>query len=360
MHRSFVRPAIVVAALLFAWDLPPVRAGIKAAVVVSCALGRPWPRPFRRAVRRHETTIGDAPGDLYLPRQPAPGIVLVHGAATEGKDDPRLVRLVRAIAEAHRAVFVPDLRLKARTLDEQDLDLIVSAVAALRNHPQVSGGVQLLGISYGGSFALIAAGDERIAAGIRQVATFGAYFDLVGYIQAVTTGTAIVDDQRLTWEPHPRAREVLSQVALWMVPAADRPAFGAAIDGELQPEQLPPETQALYRFVTNDKPDEAHELARRLPERAQRVLEEFSPSTAAKRIKAPVIALHSRDDPAVPYAEALRLQRALPGARLVGVELFTHVDLRGGALAAIPDLLRVWRFTSWMLSAQERGAARGS
>jgi pimeloyl-ACP methyl ester carboxylesterase len=76
--------------------------------------------------------------------------------------------------------------------------------------------------------------------------------------------------------------------------------------------------------------------------------------TVADSIDAPVIALHSADDPVTPYGEAERLRRGLPHARVLRVQLFEHVDLGTSSIfEAIPELWQTWRFTSWVLAAQE-------
>ncbi len=327
---------------------------MKAAGVVADALGRSLPRPFAKTVERSETRVGGVAGDLYVPDGDAPPFVLVHGAAPRGKDDPRLVRLARALAAADRLVFVPDLELKNRTFEERDLDRIVESVAALSDHPVASSErVQVVGISYGGSFALVAAADERVRDTIEQIAVFGAYFDLVGYIQAITTGTSVVADRRIDWERRAGAEDLLREVSVQAAPKRLRPQLRDALEGRMPPDDLGPEARRIYSFLANDDPQRTSELARDLPEDMRALLSRFSPSTTAARLEAPVIVLHARNDPAVPYAEALRLVDALPDTRLVTVERFDHVDLQGGVAEAAPDLFSVWRFTSWILSAQE-------
>ncbi|MBW3652910.1 MAG: glycosyltransferase [Actinobacteria bacterium] len=164
MRSRVARRAVLTALVVgVASALPPVQARVKAAGVVADALERPWPRPFAKRVERSQTRLGDVTGDLYVPGDEAPPLVLVHGAAPEGKDDPRLIRLARALAAADRLVFVPDLELKNRTFEERDIDRIVRSIAGLSRHPSAAGEhVQVVGISYGGSFALVAAADERV------------------------------------------------------------------------------------------------------------------------------------------------------------------------------------------------------
>ncbi len=334
------------------------RARAKAAGVVAEALGIPFPRPFAPAVTAREVELEGVRGDLYRPGRPAPGIVLVPGAAPRGKDDPRAVRLARALSRARRVVFVPALELAERRFAPDDLERIKAATAALAASEHATGRISLLGFSYGGSFSLIAAADARLAGVVEQVAVFGAYFDLVGVIQAVTTGISLVDGQTIRWVGHPRAEEVLHEVAVRLAPAEARPELRSALSGASSSSELSAEAGALYELLKNDDPRRTFPLAQQLPDRTRELLRLFSPSSVASEVQAPVIAMHSKDDPVVPYGELLRLHAGLPAARCVSVSLFSHVDFHSGSprawLGAVGDFWTTWRFASWLLAAQER------
>jgi pimeloyl-ACP methyl ester carboxylesterase len=337
----------VVAALL-----PPVQARGKAIAVLADALGASFPRPFAADVSRAEVNLSGVEGDLYDPGVRAPAVILIPGAAEKGRDDPRVIRLARAIARAERVVFVPELVLYEQRLEETDIDAIVAAGQTLgRDY----GSVALLGISYGGSLGLLAAADEGLD-GLELVATFGAYFDLTGVIQAVTTGVSLVGDERIPYEAEPRAEEILFDIAIDLAPERAQPFLRDALNGDVPPGRLPEPALAVYRFLSNKDPERTFPLANELPERMRDLLERFSPSTVAEEIDAPVVAMHSRDDPAVPYGEAVRLERGLDDVRLATVTIFKHVDLNEGEVewrSALGDMVDAWRFTSWILSAQE-------
>jgi pimeloyl-ACP methyl ester carboxylesterase len=91
-----------------------------------------------------------------------------------------------------------------------------------------------------------------------------------------------------------------------------------------------------------------------LPSAFRTVIEAFSPSTFAERIDVPVLAMHSTDDPLVPYAELSRLEAGMPGAETATVHLLRHVDFQPTSVAdwtdAMPDLVQLWRFTTWVLA----------
>jgi pimeloyl-ACP methyl ester carboxylesterase len=337
--------------------LPPVQARGKAAAVLAEAVGLSFPRPFAPAVGRQDATLDGVTGHLYVPDRRSPAILLVLGAAPRGKDDPRAARLARSLARAGRVVFVPDLILAERRFDREDLDRIARSVVALDEHPSTRGPVVVLGISYGGSLALMASTDPRTRGRVAQMAVFGAYWDLIGVIQAMTTGVSIVGGEAVPWEGHPLSREVFEQYAIDLAPADARADLRAALAGGGDPAALPPEARALHDLLANRDPALVDDLAARLGQDARAVLERFSPSSVTDAIEVPVVAMHSTDDPAVPYGEALRLTEALPGTRLITVRSFRHVDFRtqgpGGWASALADLWDAWRFASFILDPQE-------
>jgi pimeloyl-ACP methyl ester carboxylesterase len=336
--------------------LPPVQARGKSLAVLAEALRIDFPRPFASEIRRTDASLDGVTGHLYSPESPAPPILLLPGAALLGKDDPRVVRLARSLARAGRVVFIPDLTLYERRFDMEDLDRIVRSALALEAHPAAEGDPILLGISYGGSFALVAAADERLRGRLSQVATFGAYWDLVGVIQAVTTGTSLVNGVRVPWEGHPTARSVLEQAVVGLAPAEIQATLGDALARD-DPGDLPRQALAVFELLRNEDPSRTRELAAGLPSQLGEFLLGFSPSSVVEGLEVPVVAMHSTDDPAVPYGELVRLRRALPGARVVTVSTFRHVDpsssAPGGWSSKVADAWDAWRFTSWILEAQE-------
>jgi pimeloyl-ACP methyl ester carboxylesterase len=349
------RRLLGVAAVLTALGaLPPVQARGKAAAVLADAVGSPFPRPFAAEATRREVTLDGVIGDLYDAGPLAAPILLLPGAAPKGRHDPRVQQVSRALARADRSVFVPDLELSKTTFERVDIDRIVRSVAALAERTPWRK-VVILGFSYGGAFALIAAADERARDRIEVVATFGSYFDLVSVLQAATTGVSTVGGQTRAWQAHAKAREVVRDVVVRMVDPTDADTLQAVFAGARDPGTLSPSARSAYDLATNTDPARTAALAAGLDARARGLLADFSPSTVAARITVPVVALHSEDDPLVPYAELLRLRAALPEAETLTVRSFQHVDLQaGGSRAAlVRDVVTAWRFTSAILDRQE-------
>jgi pimeloyl-ACP methyl ester carboxylesterase len=339
--------------------LPPVQARGKAVAVLVDGLGVGLPRPFAATVTRVETRVDGVLGDLWSPSWAAPPIVLLPGAAPRGRADTRVRAVARALARAGRAVFVPEMELSHARFERSDINATARAVAALRqgrlgergNRPRVV----LLGFSFGGSFALLVAAHPVARQQVAGVATFGSYFDLRGVLQAATTGVSVVGERRVAWRADPRAARVVRTVAGALVAVPERAALAAALRGTADPARLPAGARAAYDVVMNTSPDRTYPLAARLDPTGQALLADFSPAAVAARITAPVVAMHSRDDPLVPYGELLRLERGLPHAVTRTVSSFMHVDLQaGGSVPAfLRDLWEVWSFASFVLSVQE-------
>lgn len=342
-------------ALVGAWLTPAVQARGKAAFVLVEAVGGEVPRPFAAGVEHRETQIAGGTVDVYAPPKPAPLIVLVPGAAPAGRSDPRVVRLALALARASRVVVVPELDLFDGDFTEQDLDFLARLVPALQADPMASAaGVVLLGFSFGGSFALLTAADERAREHLRLVVTFGAYADMVGLIQAATTGVAVVGGERFAWQPPPEAAAALQKLALALVPAADRALLARVLAGTGDLDELSAQARTVVELVTNTDPDRTQEIVGSLSAESHARLARFSPVEVASQITTPVLAIHARDDPVVPWAELLRIRMALPDAKTTTVASFTHVDLvSDGWGRALPDLRRVWARTADLVEAQE-------
>ncbi|MGY1718729.1 hypothetical protein ACI8AG_06760 [Blastococcus sp. SYSU DS0552] len=332
---------------------PAVRATAKAVFVLDSALDGPLPRPWAPPVERSEQQLGDVVVDRYSPAADAPPVLVVPGAAPAGRDDERVVSLASSLAAAGREVVVPELNLYGQVLDVDDLARVVEVAAEL-----CRGGDELvlLGFSYGGSLALVAAADERVAGCIDLVATFGAYADLVGVLQAAVTGVSVVDGEVHPWQGSDESvvRTVLRDAATQLVPEDQREPLRRALE-QRDPSGLPAAARHVYRMATTDDPMLVADLARSLPPPGDALVETFSPVDVADDVEADVLAAHALDDPAVPVAELVRLQRAFPEAEVAAVRSFEHVDLATDADlgALLSDLVTAWGFMQGVLRAQE-------
>ncbi len=345
-HRDYVAARL----LLNALPHPPFRLPAPAAnhpVVRTVALGR-----------GATATLAS----LYLPARGGrlPGIVIVVGASPLGRQDPQTVRVATAWVGAGRAVLVPDLALRSSSLRAVDLERIAAAVDVLAAVPRVDPSrIGLFGVSWGGALAVVAASRPPLAAKVAFVATFGAFYDLVDLVGAVVTGATVHHGRIVPWHTIPQAQAVVRSALLSLLAPAQAHAVEAAL---VDPGVVPTLTvgeRAVVELLTNRDPARVARLATGLPPSIQRVRQAFSPAFHLQGLRAPLLALHSTDDPAAPWTESAMLVAAARahdprGARLTRVHLFSHVTQKGSLATpgALLDDWRLVRYTADLLHAQ--------
>jgi pimeloyl-ACP methyl ester carboxylesterase len=255
------------------------------------------------------------PADLYTSAHPArrPGLVLVHGLAGAGKDDPRVAEAAALLARAGWTVAVPSVEgLMRLRLRAEDAGAVRAATRALRGTG--SRPIALLAVSVGAGPTLAAAADPTLAAELSAVMTLGGYAS---------------------------ARELL-RFTLTDGAGTGRPADEAAIAAFVAANADLVE-EAGQRLAANRDPAAVDALLARLPPATQRLLDALSPEQWVRSGRAPLFLVHGHDDPAVPVTESVRLaaaaDRAGREARLVVVGAVGHVE--PGAGTQLADLARL-------------------
>jgi acetyl esterase/lipase len=348
--------ALLLLVALLAVAARPVTLRVVALVTVAEGLGLAVPRPFAPAVERVADVIGGVEVDRYVPSgnddwSADPAIVLVPGAVPAGRDDERVVAIATALARASRRVVVPELEVYGEDLVPADIERLVGVAGALsRDH----GPVVLAGLSFGGSLSLVAAHDPRLADRVALVATFGAYADLAGVIQAVSTGVSLVDGEQIGWDPDPRAAEVVEEQLLGLLSGADRELVVAVVEGQRDAASLRTELRAVYDLLEDDDPEQTLAHLDAAPEAVRDRIAEVSPVRAAPDLAVPIVALHTREDPVIPYGELARLQAAYAQTEALSLAAFDHVGLGDGDegwWVTVRDLWTTARFVHRVLGA---------
>ncbi|HET7676903.1 MAG TPA: hypothetical protein VFK38_03550 [Candidatus Limnocylindrales bacterium] len=370
---------VLVAAVGFV-ALEPVRAGFLTMALVPDLLDA-GPRPLSALAPPPERTsvaYGAARSDrldLYLPagegaRRPA--VLLVLGVNRVALDHPVVVRVATAIARLGVVVAVPEsAELKAGRLAPDEVGHLVEAFEAVSARREVlPDRIGLVGVSAGGSLALLAAADARIADRVAWVNAFGAYGDAATLMSEIATRRIVVEGTGRSWQPGELTRGIFRELLVAVVaeaaardPRLQDPRLLAELRARLEPivagdgptpddfdpalaERLQGDALAVYRLVTAPDRATADAALAMLSEPAQALLRDLSPVRAAGRIRAPVWLMHDQGDDAIPISQLGPLREAIPPDRLRAAtvfDLFDHVQPRGGVGAeALPELLRLW------------------
>jgi pimeloyl-ACP methyl ester carboxylesterase len=262
--------------------------------------------------------------------------------------------MASALTRIGRTVLVPGLAMGERRLESEDTQRIRSAIAY---HAGLTGErVVVLAFSFGAAFTLVALEEEPDAQDhVRALATVGTYYDLVNLLAGVTTGQVLYDDELVDWEPSADAPRVVTEFLGGCLGPADAAALMAAYDSG-DPSALGDDARAVWALMTNRDPRRTRALVAALPQRLVDLCEEMSPATRIARIRVPVWALHSHEDPAAPPSESIRLVRALESrtdARLTIVRLLNHVTPTGDPATWLREGRSLLAYAARMIRAQE-------
>lgn len=314
------------------------------------------PAPLRQPL-----PTGRTPADVYRPLSLGwpPGLVLVHGLAPEGKDDPRLRQAAQLLARTGFRVAVPTIPgLTRLRLRPEDAEPVVAAIQALaREHP--SSRITVFGVSVGAGPALLAAADSRVVDRVGAVLSLGGYASAVELLRYFLTGAYAYDVVAGRVPPQPHAARLFLRANLdllknaedrrlletWLADPRRTPARGLSAEG-----------RAVVRLVENRDPAQLDRLVQALPDRLRELLVRLSPERVVPHISARLFVLHGRRDPAVPFTESLRLAdaaRGQPGVRLVVVEVLAHVEPGEAAPGWGRTLVELWRL--WALAFEVLG-----
>ena len=370
-----VSVAIIAAAVLLGL-FTSFRHGYDTTLTLADLAGLQTPLPDHRpAAGRTEIEYGADGGrraaDLYTPQGATAraGLVLVPGAAEDGRRDPRLVEFAEILARAEFAVLVPDIPSFRELRPSPDsVHEIVDGVGQLRDSGDLASGLRL-GIgafSIASGPAVLAALDAPDCCAADFLMLVGGYHDLPRTLTFLTTGYFEVDGEPRQREPDTYGKWVYALSNAGRLPdPADRAALAALARRKLNdPEAavadllaaLGPAGRAVYDFIDNRDPARVPRLLAALPAGVRADIEALD--LAARDLSglhADFILVHGLDDDIIPYTESVSLATALPQgrSRLFLLEGLHHVDreLRG------LDAWRMWRALQTLLSQRDRGAA---
>ena len=281
--------------------------------------------PIVERVSIDDGSSGGIIADIYRPPDDdRHGVIIFSmGAPPLDLDDSRLVKLGEDAARAGMVMVVPfSTRLDAELIEPEEVDSLVGIFQYLEEQPYVDPGlVGYIGVSVGGSLALLAAADPRIAERVNYVVSFGGFFNALDTLVAVGSGRMSYNGRVEAWEPDSHTVYVMACQLL---------------EGRSDPcdrRLATPEGRAAYDILNDGDPDRTGELLRDLPPAVLTKLDRLSPSEVIDGLQAEIFIVHDRGDAFIPYVESRRLRDALAGrddVHFTEVSLFEHVEPRLG------------------------------
>ncbi len=301
--------------------------------------------------------------DLYIPGGGASaGLVLVPGAAAEGRNDVRLVEFATTLTRSGFAVMVPDIQsLRQLEPSPDSAQEIGDAFAFLRDKKGLvpSGWLGISAFSIAVGPAVLAALDPAICAQVKFLLLVGGYHDLVRTLTYLTTGYYEVDGQQQYREPNAYGKWVYAlHNASRLQDPSDRATLSAMVRRKLDDPaaavddlraQLSAAGEAVYEFITNTDSEKVPALMKNLPTAVRADIAALNLAAYdLSGLRARVILVHGRDDDIIPYTESISLASAFsPGqAKLFLLDGLHHVNRDFQGL----DIWRMWRVMQILLT----------
>jgi dienelactone hydrolase len=277
-----------------------------------------------------------APTDVSNPG----GVVLLHGVHRLGIDDPRLISFARALAGAGIEVMTPELqdladyRVTPETVDQIGMAAVILSTEMKRKK------VGVMGLSFAGGLALLAACKPVYANNIGFVVAIGSHDDLVRVsrffalnsikkpdgttvpFQAHEYGVLVLAyshlDDFFSPTDEPAAKEALR---LWLWEQQD-----AVIKAE---QQLSPEGQQEFERLVHHRDQVQLQLIHEIQMHKDE-MEAVSPHGHLANLDVPVYLLHGSGDSVIPASETLWLEKDVPQKDLRAVLIspaLIHVNM---------------------------------
>ena len=334
------------------------------------------------------TRAGDVPARVYTPEgRFRRTVLLMPGVHRDGIDESRLVGLAEDLAATgYNVVTVAAPDLQKFKVTPEVTDVIEDAIKWTSEQPQfrTDGKIGVLGISFTGGLAIVAAGRESIRDRVAFVMSFGGHGDLSRAMHYLASGEVLGD-----LETAKRSSAVLGAEHVGVHPPHD---YGLAVtllnlaDRVVPPEQVAPLSKGIDGFLlasslaVTDPPksvpvfEEMKKYQETLPEPSRTYMQYVNdravdklgpvllpvieslknhpamPALSAERATpptAPIFLLHGADDSVIPSVETVLLAEHLKGkADVTGLlsGLITHAEVnRTPAAIEVWRLARFWR-----------------
>ena len=369
-----------------AW--PFTKAHLQAVAVMRQVAGQPVPRvalALTMPVTREElsfpvgTTAEAAAGGrqvrarLYQPtgwtrenRPHAPAMVVFHGVHHLGIDEPRLVGFAAAMASCGIRVLTPELPgIKDYHVSADSVETIGESVKWFAG--QTGGPVGVMGLSFSGGLALVAAADPLYHADFKFVLAVGSQDSMARVSDYYLTGKDVRPDGTVqVLAAHEYGPLVLEYEHLEdFIPVRDLEPVRSVLRAHLY-EDKEAETEATLGLSEAQKLETLELMDATSPATRTRIaammakhiaeIPGLSPLGRLKTLDVPVYLLHGEADNIIPSAETLWMASELRDEDLQAMlvsPVLSHVNL-DGPKPGVMDEWRLVHFFALIMNAAEQ------
>jgi alpha-beta hydrolase superfamily lysophospholipase len=362
--------ALVAVVALSTWIGAQGRALVVLVSVLDTPVAQDVAGALTREPRVSDELVAGVPTAVFRPggEERSRVVVFVNGVTRRGRFHSTVRRLAIGLARTGHVTLVPDLPgLGVGELTPWTVERLVAVVAAALRFPDVHGRVAFVGVSAGGSLALVAAADRRLCERVGVVAAIAPYVDLPEVVRLATTGFHRERGRLVRYRVDPFVSLVAARaLAASLPPGRDRRMLLSLLRSvpdtsetplaafrQRRPPGLGPAGRALVALLRNRNPRRFDAAFATLPRSLRAAARRLSPILVAHRLCARVELITAPHDKYFPPAESRALVRVAPDATLTVSETLQHADLEP-SLAELGDLARLDAFVVRTLRAARR------
>jgi pimeloyl-ACP methyl ester carboxylesterase len=315
--------------------------------------------PYREEAGTSDTPQGPLRYRMYIPLDVIhpPGLILLHGIHRAGIDEPRLINFGRTLAGAGIEVMTPELqdladyRVSARTVDT--IGLAAQELCGKIKQPKVG----VVGVSFAGGLALLAADRPEYAGNIGLVLAVGAHDDMTRVAHFFAANMIEKPDgSSVAFRAHEYGVLVLAYSHLedFFSPrdvARARDALHAQLweqpDARDKIALLSPAGRQTFDMLLHHRELLQQKFFREI-DRHRDEMQAVSPHNHIGDLRVPAYLLHGTSDSVIPASETLWLAKDVPPPQLRAVLIspamnLIHVDGEHGV-----PIIEQWALVDFM------------
>lgn len=315
--------------------------------------------PYRQEEGTLDTSQGPLRYRMYIPLDVdrPPGIVLLHGIHRAGIDEPRLINFGRTLAAAGVEVMTPELQdladyqVSARTIDT--IGLAAQALCSKIKQRKVG----VVGVSFAGGLALLAADRPEYSPEIGLVLAVGAHDDMTRVAHFFAANMIEKPDgSSVAFQAHEYGVLVLAYSHLEdFFSPRDVPLARDALHEQLweQPDAqekialLSPAGRKTFDMLLHHR-DQLQQRFFKEIDHHRGEMQAVSPHNHVGDLRVPVYLLHGTTDSVIPASETLWLAKEVPSTQLRAVLIspamnLIHVDGQRGV-----PIMQEWALVDFM------------
>jgi dienelactone hydrolase len=192
---------------------------------------------------------------------------------------------------------------------------LVASFQYLARQEFSNGKIGMLGFCISAPLVLLAATVPSVIQDVAVVSSWGGFYNINDWLQAVISRRYIDEDTAKPWQPR---TALIEETPKWLIELLPDNSDRVCIEKILRRNStdyakgdLSPSGQAVYELLSNRDPERVGDLWARLDPKMRQALDSLSPHMKIAQIKTKVAIIHTFTDDVVPWVESCKLADAI-------------------------------------------------